>query len=117
MFASKRIRFFSEREGLTLNTGKILEKKLQKSQYLPEEKGEQFAAKVWSVFKSINTGLERPEGYHHMAGGTYMPLSMLLAPAHGAKSCTSSANCNVAWRRSTGGPGEIEAEDPGGASS
>ena len=80
MFANKRIRFFSEREGLTLNTGKILEKKLQKAQYLPEEKGEQFAAKVWNVFKSINTGLERPEGYYHMAGGTYMPLSMLLAP-------------------------------------
>ena len=55
MFANKRIRFFSEREGLTLNTGKTLEKKLQKAQYLPEEKGEQFAAKVWNAPVRVGT--------------------------------------------------------------
>ena len=31
MSASKRIRFMTEREGLTLHSGKILEKKLEKA--------------------------------------------------------------------------------------
>ena len=80
MFTTKRIRFLGEREGLTLQSGKILDNKLRKAQYRPEEKGTIFANKLWMLFKSINTGLERPEGFYHEPGGSMMPLSMLLMP-------------------------------------
>ena len=62
MFAGKRVRFLGEREGLTLQSGKVLEVELQRSKYLPAEKGAIFAEKLWQLFKAINTGIERPEG-------------------------------------------------------
>ena len=62
MFANKRIRFFSEREGLTFNTGKILEQKLQKAQYLPEEMGEQFAPFFWLSARRRATGSSLSRG-------------------------------------------------------
>ena len=77
MFAGKRVRFLQEREGLTLQSGRVLDAKLERSKYLPIEKGTVFAEKLWQLFKSINTGLERPEGYYHEQGGTIMPLTML----------------------------------------
>ena len=80
MFHDRRVRFLQEREGLTLQSGKILDTKLIRSQYLPIEKGTVFADKLWQLFRSINTGLERPEGYFHESGGSIMPLSMLLVP-------------------------------------